>query len=543
MVSTGGYSRKLKPTIANYLESTGPLLIPSGKNVAGVVNVIPAHHVNRAIFLPAVCDPPFGVFWNLEGLKLKTLIESIKALSGAAISPYANFLITLEQFSPRLDEWLQQAAGRPEQFACEAFYYADLADQFPCLTTGAVPSSVSCPIALSPLLDMRYLCAWRLLLDSLLSNSKAKDDIPFIRVFLERAVACMTSDTYLAFHFYILHGLPTNVVNPFTDFMRSELVSTIVQTYAQIPIQVHPDQLAPADDVKLITASAQSALKHREKTPRHSNVPVDRLLPPSGTSGATRPMAESPLRARNPFQGTPTHVPASSTLARSGSRRHPVEPPVTPSGTNLFGGSSKVCSPPFHHSSSRQPAPPPAAPAHQALFPTPPIVKPKWEEIASWTLFSLAHCAPKCLSLCFLLMHGHELLDLFHAEHRENRSFHRPSDKRLFARNPSIHCSTRTLLPIFHNGASGVVDSVRLYIQSVVDRHGLGTFSTFYTQSFFQASVLKNLLQPATWRMEASYDPTDSDASSFHVHNFFSPFERTQPPQPSCQSWVLRASR
>jgi hypothetical protein len=39
------------------------------------------------------------------------------------------------------------------------------------LTAGAVPSSVSCATALSTLLDMRYLCAWRLLLDSLLSNS------------------------------------------------------------------------------------------------------------------------------------------------------------------------------------------------------------------------------------------------------------------------------------------------------------------------------------------------------------------------------------
>jgi hypothetical protein len=149
------------------------------------------------MFLPAVCDPPFGLFWNLEGLQLKTLVDSIKALSGAAISPHANFLLTLEQFSPRLDAWLQQAAGRPDQFACEAFYHADLADQFPCLTTGAVPSLVSCPITLSPLLDMRCLCAWRLLHDSLLSNSKAKDNIPFIRVFLQRAVACVTSDAYL----------------------------------------------------------------------------------------------------------------------------------------------------------------------------------------------------------------------------------------------------------------------------------------------------------------------------------------------------------
>jgi hypothetical protein len=86
-------------------------------------------------------------------------------------------------------------------------------------------------------------------------------------------------------------------------------------------------------------------------------------------------------------------------------------------------------------------------------------------------------------------MHGHELLDLFHAKYRENRSFHRPSDKRLFARNPSIHCSTRTLLPIFHNGATGIVDSVRLYIQSIVDRPGLGlsarsTLNPFSKQAF-----------------------------------------------------------
>jgi hypothetical protein len=142
------------------------------------------------------------------------------------ISPYANFLLTLEQFSPRLDAWLQQAAGCPDKFACEAFYHADLADQFPCLTTGAVPSSVSCAIALSPLLDMRYLHAWRLLLDSLLSNSKAKDDIPFIRVFLERAVACMTSDTYLGV--VLPPELTPNFAFHFTSFTGCQPMTSIL---------------------------------------------------------------------------------------------------------------------------------------------------------------------------------------------------------------------------------------------------------------------------------------------------------------------------
>jgi hypothetical protein len=551
MVSTGGYSRKLKPTIANYLKSTGPLFILSGEKVAGVVNVIPAHHVNRAMFLPAVCDPPFGMFWNLEGLKLKALIDSIKALSSAAISPYANFLLTLEQFSPRLDAWLQQAAGRPDQFACEAFYYADLADQFPCLTTGAVPSSVSCAITLSPLLDMRYLYAWRLLLDSLLSNSKAKDDIPFIRVFLERAVACMTSDTYLgvvlppeltpnlAFHFYILHGLPSNAVNPFTDFMRSELVSTIAQTYAQIPIQVHPDQSAPADDVKLMTASAQSALKHREKTPRHSNVPVDRLLPPSGTSGATLQVVESPLRASNPFQGTPANVPASSGLARSGPRQRPVEPPVTPSGTNLFGG-LRVYSPPFHHSSSRQPAPPPGAPAQQVLFPTPPIVKPKWEEIASWTLFSLANCAPEYLSLCFPSC---AVTSCSTSSMRSIALSIGPATKGSLL---GIPASTAVLARCFlyfttELSVSSIVSDFIFKVLSTVLGLGLSVRSTLnlFSKQGFSRTFYN--LRPGAWKLPTTR-PIVMHRCFMYV-TLFQPFQRTQPPQPSCQSRVLRASR
>jgi hypothetical protein len=294
------------------------------------------------------------MFWKLHNLTLTILINSIKALSAAAISPYV----------------LQQAAVSTDQFACEAFYCSGIADQFPCLVTGAVPPSVSCFVALSPLMDMRYLHAWRLLIDSLQGNSKAKDDIPYIHLFLARAITCVDSDTNLgvvmspeltsnfAFHFYMLHGFLTNDTNPFADFMRSEAISQIAQTYKAIPIQVHPDQLAPAADVKLMTASAQSAKKHRQKTPCRSKVPVDLLLPPCGPSGATQPVAKLPLCTHIPFQGTPVGMPDDARLrqpslvAWSGSRsHHPVKPPSTPSGTNLFGGSTVgVYLPPFQRS-------------------------------------------------------------------------------------------------------------------------------------------------------------------------------------------------
>jgi hypothetical protein len=125
------------------------------------------------------------MFWNLNGLKLATLIHSIKALSAAAISSYANFLQALDQLSPSLDLWLQQPAAGPEVFACEAFCHTSLADQFPSLAAGAVPPSVSCVVTISPLMDMLCLQAWSLFLDSICSNSKAKEDIPtgFVRQF------------------------------------------------------------------------------------------------------------------------------------------------------------------------------------------------------------------------------------------------------------------------------------------------------------------------------------------------------------------------
>ena len=241
MVSSGGWSRSMDPsTIANYLELTTPLFIPSREKVAGVVTFVPSIPVWRAIYLPVVCNIPMGMFWKLDGLKLTTLINSVKALSSTATDPYAHFLLVLDQLNQLgsgLDMWLQQAAGRPDIFACETFRDASLSAHFPSLVTSAIPTSVSCVITISPLLNLRYLYAWRLFLDSVCSKSSRAADISYIQLFLERGLACMDSDTYLgavlpsdltpnfAFHFAMLHGLPTNPTKPFDDFARSEVVS------------------------------------------------------------------------------------------------------------------------------------------------------------------------------------------------------------------------------------------------------------------------------------------------------------------------------
>jgi hypothetical protein len=46
MVSAGGCSRKVKPTLGNCLTSMSHLFIPSGKKAAGFVQVLPTHVVN-----------------------------------------------------------------------------------------------------------------------------------------------------------------------------------------------------------------------------------------------------------------------------------------------------------------------------------------------------------------------------------------------------------------------------------------------------------------------------------------------------------------
>ena len=117
---------------------------------------------------------------------------------------------------------------------------------------------------------------------------------------------------------------------------------------------------------------------------------------------------------------------------------------------------------------------------------------------------------------------GPALLDIKPSTYRVRRPFPQLGEKQLLARQPSAYFNTRTLLPIYHGAVTGAVDSVRLYMQAILDRPGNGIFGQFYTQSCFNAAFLKRLLQPASWRMEDYFDPLDSDSTSFHIYNFFS---------------------
>jgi hypothetical protein len=311
----------------------------------------------------------------------------------------------------------------------------------------------------------------------------------------------------MGLHFKIRGGWPTDSADPLIDFSRPEVSSPLAQRYDSILIEVHPDHPAPAAEVKLITASEASARRHHGLTPKHSLLPAESL-------------ADKLLKQQNSTKSqSKFSSPARSNSAPLGSAGNQITVQTTPSAS-LF--SSAVYSPPVKVSTSQRSS---LSLATDGLMPSlaAVLVVPKWPDILTWSISNPAgrlSCAPEFLALCLLLIHGPTLLDLNANDYQVRRAFLQPKEKQLLARNPCANFSTRMILPVFHGGATGVVDSARIYMQGMLDRLAEGYFSQFFTQSFFQATLMKSLMQPSSWRMDDSFDPNDGDSSAFHVYKF-----------------------
>lgn len=518
---SGGFSHKSSDlTLAHFLSSTAPLFIPSGEKVAGTVSVIPHCPQLRAFFLPTVANLPIGLFWKTKDISVSTMINSIKAWSQLPVSHYASFISILESLGRVFHDWILVATCHPAAFACQVFLYNCVESQFPNLVAGAVPDTVTCSTTFAPLMDMRYLHGWRILVDRILSGA-ASHDISFFRLFLSRASACLHSGADIgtellpeltpctAIHFKIHGGWPSNTPDPLVGFARPELSSPIAQGYDIISIEVHADRPAPAPTTQLITASEASARRHKAMTPKTTVLPVDLLASPGPRPKGSAVFSPSSQSSR----GTSNQDTSLLVTPRPGSRSNPLAP-STPSGTNLFGVA--VCSPPDLRSSQSLSVRPSAMP----LLPV--VSNSKWPEVMTWSLenpTTRGACAPEYLMSSILLIHGHSLLDITADTYQVCHSFHQPGDKQL-VRPPNAYFCSSMLLPIFHGGAAGIVDTTRIYVQGIIDHQGDGYFSQFFSQSFFQASLLRCLIQPASWHMEDSFDPQLSDPNSFQIYQF-----------------------
>jgi hypothetical protein len=513
LVSAGGFSRGITNlTIQAYMEGTAPLFIPSGEEVAGIVSYDNSIFI-RAIFLPTLAQMPIGMSWKLEGLTMELFEESITKIYSGLQNPYATFGAIIVMLRPLLVHWLAAAQMHTSLFAIKAIPFAALTDQFPSLITGAVPASIACATTFAPLSDMRYLYAWRLLIDKILSGTD-DDDIKYLRIFLTRANSCLHNATYMGVnmgpdlspnmgnHFKVEGGWPS-LVDPLFDFSRTEVSSKIALSYQPITLSVHADRPAPASGVKLITASAASALRHKAATPRTSYIPIDKV--------------------QQPFIGKPLNIPVGGDITLPDHKTSPLRKPDGSPAADLFGPC--IYSPPVNPHQRKTFYSPSK---NKSLFAPKPatisLIPPKWSEINLWSIVSHVSrqaCAPEYLLLCTLLIHGPPLIDINRPDYRVRHAFvEEKGEKHLLARQPGTLFLTRIMLPVFQAAAPGPIDAARLYIQASLDSRNEGYFAQFFSSSFFQASTLKALLQPASWNMEESFDPATGDSSNFQVYGF-----------------------
>jgi hypothetical protein len=195
MVSVGGFSHRIFPrTLKNFLVSTAPLFIPNGEDVAGTVQVDDTSFL-RAYFLPAQAHLPTGMSWRLQDLTVDLISQLAKSFSNPP-NPFTHFNHVITTLTPTLSKWLTAAKSDPLAFSIQAFPYSALVSHFPYITSGDMPSSISCSTTFLALMDMGYLYGWRLFIDKLLSGI-IDADIRFFCIFLTRAASCLHSGTYV----------------------------------------------------------------------------------------------------------------------------------------------------------------------------------------------------------------------------------------------------------------------------------------------------------------------------------------------------------
>ena len=516
MVSSGGFTRHTWPyTVQGFLTDSRPLFIPSGEHAAGTVTVSGTTTL-RTFFLPSHAHIPIGMAWKLDGHLTPDLIEkSIRALTpktGIGATTYDPFLFILAGLAPSLTPWLLAVQADPVPFALQAFPFSTVQAHFPDLTTGAFPPTITCSTTFAPLMDLRYLYSWRLMLDKLLS-SILDADIAYMLVFLARIETCLHADTYMGtklpaamspniyYHFKSHGGWPTGTA-PHADFERDELISSVAQAYEKIPIEVHEDRPAPLATCRLITTAAASAQRHQATTPKYSTEPTDNLAKPfQPPPGAARPGA-------TPGDALP---PVIDLFASPPKPRRSAPLPATPSGPNLFVPSGAVYSPPGP-SSTRSAGPQLLSPV---LIPT----APKWPELLQWSIAdtkSRNACAPEFLLLSYLLIHGPSSVDI----NSELASRSSDDSYTLLVRPPGELFRLRVLLPLFTGTPTGTIDSAKAFLQGLIDQNGEGFFTSYFTHLFFQAPTLKSLLLVSSWNMDEGFDPLLSDNTSFNIYSF-----------------------
>jgi hypothetical protein len=269
---------KLKPGMFHLLQETQPLLIPEGELIATTLTYEEMIYP-RTIFLPEVCNLPFGMRWPVT-IGYDDFKCSIQGAFGTAGSTFIKILKSMEVL---LDRWFMAVAVHTAGFSipsCPFLPFYD--DHYPAIDTGEWPITVLDQEGFSPLLDMMNGYLWRIWCDRMLTT-----ELPGNRSFLNQYLligdTVQKQDTYLganipsrfcpnfAHHFKVTNGWPTDTASKtfLKEFLHLPLISYQARQHDPVEVDLHQPGLTL--DV-FQTREAKMSAKHKSRTPKVTEV-------------------------------------------------------------------------------------------------------------------------------------------------------------------------------------------------------------------------------------------------------------------------------
>jgi hypothetical protein len=253
------------------------MLLPSGEELANQL-LTKSGPIYRAMYLPEVCDFPFGMAWPTT-ISYADLYSSIWGLKNG----YINFLTILSTLKPQLTGWLCAMNKNPDNFATASLPFLSIHNRgYPSLNTAEFPETVLDTRAFSPMLEMVNGYIWRLTSNTAMTTGSKEAQKVFL-TFVECGKTAITADSYFgevipgrlcanfAYHFVVVARWPMRI-NPLVELILPLFVLERGLDFEPMMIGLYSDH---HPQLHLITKDAQSTEDHRRQTSKHSYVQLE----------------------------------------------------------------------------------------------------------------------------------------------------------------------------------------------------------------------------------------------------------------------------
>ena len=530
MASTSGFPRQLSnPTFSSILDEGQSLIFPSVQELFSPIALDAVTFIKNWL-IPPGCNLPIGLGWKLDDfLTIKDMTESLIKISPRAYRMFAHFLER-----PEVAIWLEKVLAQPILFAVPAISYDILEPDFPKLSDDPYPSSIACPLSLSPWVDMRYLHVWKHVLDMMESKSTSEEPTIFRR-FIKHAATALHPKTYagtvtnprrfpnMAYHFKAFGGwpFPGSIMH---EMSHPYLVSEEAQTYPTIQVDIQDPQPAA---LPLLETAAQAALSaHAQSTPVYTIADsLQKSTRSVASAGHTQRTAATTGTRQVPVDLASVSDQIDATSYQQQKQFSPA-PPASAGHYRDSGQPQQQAAATSHTLFREPPVPSPVPAPASASAPAQASAKqvPKWGECMAWVITApsrRAQCDKAYVLACFLLIHAAIPIQNEHHTYLHHKSAATQMEATpLYPRNMSAQFRQSILYPIFNSVAS--LHEVTEYLRHIADQCHLSQFNSVYDTSFFTSPQLQKLFRLSNWDMSEHFNPSSSSTSAWSVYSFIS---------------------